>query len=89
MLALAIWVLCLPVAEVPFDFSRTGFLGFKRKGRGTVKRVILTPSGRRIVGVQLVDAKSGPVGSSTFTKDLPPGSEWTLRVDLPRGVLGW
>jgi tRNA A-37 threonylcarbamoyl transferase component Bud32/tetratricopeptide (TPR) repeat protein len=71
------------LAEVPFDFSHAGFLGFKRKGRGTVKRVILTPSGRRAVGIQLIDAKSGPLGSSTFTKDLPPGSEWTLRVDLP------
>ncbi len=71
------------LAEVPFDFSHTGFLGFKRKGRGTVKRVILTPSGRRTVGVRLTDSKSGPLGSATFANDLPPGSEWTLRVDLP------
>ncbi len=71
------------LAEVPFDFSSKGFLGFKRRGRGTVKRVILAPSGHRTLGVRLVDAKFGALGSSSFTRNLPPGSDWTLRVDLP------
>jgi hypothetical protein len=69
--------------EVPFDFSSTGFLGFKRKGRGTLKRVILTPSGRHTVGVQLVGSKQGTIGSASFDRDLAPDSHWTLRVDLP------
>jgi serine/threonine protein kinase len=71
------------LAVVPFDFSKTGFLGLKRKGRGTVKRVILTPSGSRSVGVQLIDQKHGFVGSAGFSKNLTAGSDWTLRIDLP------
>ena len=71
------------LVEVPFDFSSTGFLGFKRKGRGTLKRVILTPSGRHTVGVQLVGSKQGALGSASFDRDLAPDSHWTLRVDLP------
>jgi hypothetical protein len=71
------------LADVPFNFSSTGFLGFKRKGRGTVKRVILTPSGRHTVGVQLVGSKRGTIGSASFDRDLAPDSHWTLRVDLP------
>jgi len=71
------------LVEVPFDFSSTGFLGFKRKGRGTLKRVILTPSGSHTVGVQLVGSKQGTIGSASFDRDLAPDSHWTLRVDLP------
>jgi serine/threonine protein kinase len=73
------------LAEVPFDFSKTGFLGLRRKGRGTVKRVILTPSGSRSVGVRLTDQKHGVMGSAVFTKILTAGSDWTLRIDLPDG----
>jgi len=71
------------LVDVPFNFSSTGFLGFKRKGRGTLKRVILTPSGRHTVGVQLVGSKQGTIGSASFDRDLAPDSHWTLRVDLP------
>jgi len=71
------------LVDVPFNFSSTGFLGFKRKGRGTLKRVILTPSGRHTVGVQLVGSKQGAIGSASFDRDLAPDSHWTLRVDLP------
>jgi tetratricopeptide (TPR) repeat protein len=71
------------LAEVPFDFSRSGILGLKRKGRGTVKRVILTPSGRHDIGVQLVDEKGEPLGSASFSNTLEPDTRWTLRVDLP------
>jgi len=71
------------LADVPFDFTSTGFLGFKRKGRGTIRRVILTPSGRHAVGVQLVGSKLGAIGSASFDRDLAPNSHWTLRVDLP------
>ena len=71
------------LVDIPFDFSSTGFLGFKRKGRGNLKRVILTPSGRHTVGVQLVGSKQGAIGSARFDRDLAPDSHWTLRVDLP------
>ncbi|MFV2072205.1 MAG: protein kinase [Thermoanaerobaculales bacterium] len=71
------------LAEVPFDFSKSGFLGLKRKGTGTVKRVILTPSGRHKIGIRLTGADRGPVGSAEFNRDLAAGSDWTLRVDLP------
>jgi len=74
------------LAVVPFDFSKTGFLGLKRKGRGTVKRVILTPSGSRSVGVRLTDQKRGVIGSASFTRKLTAGSDWTLRIDLPDGT---
>ena len=71
------------LAEVPFDFSSKGFLGFKRKGRGTVRRDILTPSGTYEVGVQLLGEDRTVLGSKSFSKTLAPDSRWTLRVDLP------
>jgi serine/threonine-protein kinase len=71
------------LAEVPFDFSSKGFLGLKRKGRGAVKRTILTPSGDQVVGVQLVGDKRRALGSASFQRNLAPNSHWTLRVDLP------
>jgi len=71
------------LADVPFDFSAKAFLGFKKKGRGTVRRVILTPSGNHRIGVELRDRRRGVLGSSTFARLLEPDSEWTLRVDLP------
>jgi Tfp pilus assembly protein PilF len=72
------------LADVPFDFSAKAFLGFKKKGRGTVRRVILTPSGNHRIGVELRDRRRGVLGSSTFARLLEPDSEWTLRVDLPK-----
>jgi serine/threonine protein kinase len=71
------------LAEVPFDFSSKGFLGFKRKGRGTVRRDVLTPSGTYEVGVQLFGEERSLLGSRSFKKTLAPDSRWTLRVDLP------
>ncbi len=76
------------LAEVPFDFSTKGFLGLKRKGRGVVKRVILTPSGQHVVGVQLVGDKRQALGSASFRRELIPDSRWALRVNLhnPQGT---
>ena len=71
------------LAEVPFDFSSKGVLGFKRKGSGTVRRVILTPSGTYEVGVQLFGEERSLLGAKSFKKTLAPESRWTLRVDLP------
>ncbi len=71
------------LADVPFDFGNKTFLGFKKQGRGTVRRVILTPSGSHTIGVELRESKRGVLGSSTFVRELEPDSEWTLRVDLP------
>ncbi len=71
------------LADVPFDFSNGAFLGFKKKGRGTVRRVILTPSGNHTIGVELRDSRRGVLGSSKFVRLLEPESEWTLRIDLP------
>jgi predicted Ser/Thr protein kinase len=71
------------LAEVPFDFSAKGVLGFKRKGSGTVRRVILTPSGTYEVGVQLFGEDRSLLGAKSFKKTLAPESSWTLRVDLP------
>jgi serine/threonine protein kinase len=71
------------LADVPFDFSTDAFLGIKKKGRGTVRRVILTPSGSHTIGVELRESKRGVLGLSEFVRELEPDSEWTLRVDLP------
>jgi hypothetical protein len=71
------------LADVPFDFSAKGILGLRRKGTGALKRVILTPSGQHRVGVQLVDAERGLLGSKSFAVDLSPESRWSLRVDMP------
>jgi hypothetical protein len=74
------------LAEVPFDFTRKGLLGIKRKGTGQVKRVLLVPSGRHTVGIQLNEAERGSIGEATFTESLTAGSDWTLRTDLPEGA---
>ena len=71
------------LADVPFDFSQSTFLGLKKKGRGTIRRVILTPSGQHTLGIQLQHPKRGLLGSATFDRRLEPDSNWTLRVDLP------
>jgi tRNA A-37 threonylcarbamoyl transferase component Bud32 len=71
------------VAEIPFDYTRKGFLGIKRDGSGTVKRVLLVPSGTHKVAVTLSDDKRGNLGSKSFNENLPANSDWTLRVDQP------
>ncbi|HSO23821.1 MAG TPA: serine/threonine-protein kinase [Chondromyces sp.] len=71
------------LAEVPFDFTTSGFLGLRKKGRGTVRRVVLTPSGEHRIGIELRHPKRGVMGSASFIRKLAPDSDWTLRVDLP------
>jgi serine/threonine-protein kinase len=71
------------IAEIPFDFTTKGFLGLRRGGSGTVKRVVLVPSGRHTIGATLHDGEGALVGSQTFERDLPAGSDWTLKFDLP------
>ncbi len=72
------------LAEIPFDFTAKGFLGIKRHGTGVVKRVLMTASGRQTIGVQLRNAERGLTGAATFERTLGAGSDWTLRIDLPR-----
>ncbi len=72
------------LAEVPFDFSSKGFLGRTKKGRGSVRRVVLTPSGEHVLGVELRVPERGVLGSASFARSFGPDSDWTLRVDLPR-----
>ncbi len=74
------------LAQIPFDFTHSGFLGLKRRGSGQVRRVLLAPSGNHDVGVELTDADRGPIGEQSFRADLKAGSDWTLRADLPEGA---
>jgi len=74
------------LAQIPFDFTRRGVFGIKRRGSGQVKRVLLTPSGRHTLGIQLADTNRGSLGYRTFTEELDPGSDWTLRIDFPKGA---
>jgi len=71
------------LAEIPFDFTTAGFMGIRRRGTGTVKRVLVAPSGQQRIGIQLRDPRRGLVGSASFQRGLQAGSDWTLRVDLP------
>jgi hypothetical protein len=71
------------VAEIPFDFGAKGFLGMRRSGTGTVKRVILLPAGRHTIRATLHDGEGKLLGSQAFERELPAGSDWTLRFDLP------
>ncbi len=71
------------LSQIPFDFTRKGFLGIKKRGTGQVRQSMVIPSGRHTLGVQLSDAQRGPLGFSSFTEEFPAGSTWTLRVDLP------
>jgi hypothetical protein len=71
------------LAEIPFDFTTSGFMGIRRRGTGTVKRVLVAPSGQQRIGIQLRDPRRGLIGSASFQRGLGAGSDWTLRVDLP------
>jgi serine/threonine protein kinase len=71
------------VAEVPFDFTTKGLFGARRGGSGAVKRVVLVPSGRHSITATLRDGEGALRGSQTFDRELPAGSDWTLRFDLP------
>jgi hypothetical protein len=71
------------LAEIPFDFTTSGFMGFRRRSTGTVKRVLVAPSGQQRIGIQLRDPQRGLIGSASFQRSLGAGSDWTLRVDLP------
>jgi len=70
------------LANLSFDFTRKGFLGIKRRGTGRVSRSLLVPAGRQTLGVQLNDARRGPLGFSSFTRQFEGDSSWTLRIDL-------
>jgi len=69
--------------HIPFDFSHKNVLGIKRRGTGVVKRVLLTPSGRQTIGIQLREERRGLVGAKSFRGTLKPGGDYTLRIDLP------
>jgi tRNA A-37 threonylcarbamoyl transferase component Bud32 len=71
------------VAEIPFDFSAKGFLGIRRRGTGSVDRVVLAPSGRHSVGATLHDGDGVLLGSATFDRELEADSNWTVRLDMP------
>jgi len=71
------------VAEVPFDFGTKGVFGMRRGGSGTVKRVVVVPAGRHTISATLHDGEGASRGSQTFDCQLPAGSDWTLRFDLP------
>ncbi len=70
------------LANIPFDFTRKGFLGIKRRGTGLVRRSLLLPAGQHTLGVQLNDEERGPLGFSSFTRRFEGDSVWTLRIDL-------
>ena len=72
------------ISDIRFDHTKKGFLGIKMEGQGTIKRVILAPSGARSVAVTLTDRKRGVIGSRTFTTTLDKDSEWTIRIDQPK-----
>jgi serine/threonine protein kinase len=71
------------VGNIPFDFSKKNVLGIKRKSTGVAKRVLLSPSGQQHIGVQLHDARRGLIASKDFHLNFPPGTDWTLRIDMP------
>ena len=69
--------------EVPFDFSRKGLLGIKRKGTGTLRRTLIAPSGHHTIGIKLSSPKLKTPAEASFSKNLIAGSQWSLRADLP------
>jgi len=69
--------------EIPFDFSRKALLGIKRKGTGTIKRTLIAPSGRHVIGIKLSSPQLKTAAEASFSKNLVAGSQWSLRTDLP------
>jgi hypothetical protein len=71
------------LGNILFDFSKKSVLGIKRGGTGVAKRVLLAPSGQQHIGVQLHDSRRGIIATKDFHPKLPPGTDWTLRIDMP------
>ncbi len=71
------------LAKIPFEFDSKGFLGFRKKGGGLVKKVLLAPSGRHTIVASLRDGDGTVIGSASFERQLLTGTDWTLRFDLP------
>ena len=69
--------------EIPFDFSKKGMLGIKRKGTGTLRRTLIAPSGRHTVGIRLSSEQLASPAEASFKENLVAGSQWSLRTDLP------
>jgi len=69
--------------EIPFDFSRKGLLGIKRKGTGALRRTLIAPSGHHTIGIKLFSEKLGTPAEASFEENLVAGSQWSLRTDLP------
>lgn len=69
--------------EIPFDFSRKGLLGIKRKGTGTLRRTLIAPSGHHTIGIKLFSKTMGAPAEASFEENLVAGSQWSLRTDLP------
>jgi len=68
--------------EVPFDFSRKGLLGIRRKGTGTVKRTLIAPSGRHVVTIRLSSPQLKALAETSFDENLRAGSLWSLKTDM-------
>ncbi len=71
------------LTETPFNFTKKTF-GIKRKGSGQVKKILLVPSGRHTITVELRAPEIGSMGTQSFTEALRSNSDWTLRLDLAK-----
>lgn len=68
--------------EIPFDFSKKGMLGIKRKGKGTLKRTLIAPSGRHTISIKLSSPQLESSAEASFNENLTAGSRWSLRTNL-------
>jgi hypothetical protein len=71
-----------PLESIPFDFTEERRALPDREGTGQVTATRTIPSGRHQVGVELIGAERGHLGSRTFTGNFKNGSRWSLRVIL-------
>jgi len=72
-----------PLTEISFDFTKKGFLGIKKKGRGVVEKNMTLPSGKHRIGIFLTSPEMSRPAHKVFEKTLKAESRWKLRIDQP------
>jgi serine/threonine protein kinase len=74
-----------PLEPIVFDFTEERSALPDREGTGQVTATRTIPSGRHDIGVELIGAERGHLGSRSFTGNFRNASRWSMRVMLAPG----
>jgi eukaryotic-like serine/threonine-protein kinase len=70
------------LGKLPFDFSKRGFLGLKKKGTGEVEGSFDVPAGNHRLVVRLKGENDRLLGEEAFAYPLAGGARYTLKIEM-------